>query len=128
LIQNTVSSINLLLSINGQSKISCQLKRHLSPKTVGLIVRSIPLSGNAHCVNESSVYMETSIDSGIERKRTDFKIGDIAFFPIEGSIFFYMNNISGNRPMTPIGKIVSGLEKLKNVKSGDLLSLYSEIG
>ena len=128
MIQNTVSSINLFLDINGQSKISCQLKRHLSPKTVGLITRSIPLQGNAHCIGESSVYMETSIDSGIERKRTDFKIGDIAFFPIEGSIFFYMNNISGNRPMTPIGKIVSGLEKLKNVKSGDLLSLHSETG
>ena len=128
MIQNTVSSINLFLDINGQSKISCQLKRHLSPKTVGLITRSIPLRGNAHCISESSVYMETAIDSGIERKRTDFKMGDIAFFPIEGSIFFYIKDVSETKPMTPIGKIISDIENLKQIKPGDLLSLYSEIG
>ena len=128
MIQNTVSNINLFLDINGQSKISCQLKRHLSPKTVGLITRSIPLQGNAHRISESSVYMETTIDSGIERKRTDFKMGDIAFFPIEGSIFFYIKNVYGGKPMTPIGKIVSDIEKLKQIKPGDLLSLYSETG
>ena len=128
LIQNTVSSINLFLDINGKSKISCQLKRHLSPKTVGLITRSTPLQGNAHRNSESSVYMETAIDSGIERKRTDFKMGDIAFFPIEGSIFFYIKDVYGGKPMTPIGKIVSDIEKLKQIKPGDLLSLYSETG
>jgi len=128
LIQNTVSSINLFLDINGQSKISCQLKRHLSPKTVGLITRSIPLRGNAHRISESSVYMETAIDSGIERKRTDFKTGDIAFFPIEGSIFFYMDDVFESKPMSPIGKIISDIEKLKQIKPGDLLSLYSETG
>ena len=128
MIQNTVSSINLFLSINGQSKIPCQLKRHLSPKTVGLITRSIPLHGNAHCISESSVYLETAVDSGIERKRTDFKAGDIAFFPIEGSIFFYIRDVSGSKPMTPIGKIISDVEELKHIKSGDLLSLHSETG
>tara|TARA_B100001964_G_C14169048_1_gene570550 strand:+ start:608 stop:994 length:387 start_codon:yes stop_codon:yes gene_type:complete len=128
LIQNTVSSINLFLDINGKSKISCQLKRHLSPKTVGLITRSTPLQGNAHRNSESSVYMETAIDSGIERKRTDFKMGDIAFFPIEGSIFFYIKDVYGGKPMTPIGRILSDIEKLKQIKPGDLLSLYSEIG
>ena len=128
MIQNTVSSINLFLDINGKSKISCQLKRHLSPKTVGLIIRSTPLQGNAHRNSESSVYMETAIDSGIERKRTDFKMGDIAFFPIEGSIFFYIKDVYGGKPMTPIGRILSDIEKLKQIKPGDLLSLYSEIG
>ena len=88
----------------------------------------MPLQGNAHCISESSVYMETAIDSGIERKRTDFKMGDIAFFPIEGSIFFYIKDVYGGKPMTPIGKILSDIEKLKQIKPGDLLSLYSEIG
>ena len=55
-------------------------------------------------------------------------MGDIAFFPIEGSIFFYIKNVYGSKPMTPIGKIVSNIDKLKQIKPGDLLSLYSEIG
>ena len=55
-------------------------------------------------------------------------MGDIAFFPMEGSIFFYIKDVSESKPMTPIGKIVSDIENLKQIKPGDLLSLYSEIG
>ena len=44
----TVSKVDATLEINGNAKISCQLKRHLSPITVGLITRMLPLKGNAH--------------------------------------------------------------------------------
>jgi len=119
----TVSKVNATLEINGNAKISCQLKRHLSPITVGLITRMLPLKGNAHQMSQSVVYFETEINSGIERKRTDFKKGDIAFLPTEGSICFYMDDISDGKPMTIIGKIIDDIEKLSGIKSGDTLSL-----
>ena len=75
----TVSKIDVILEVNGRERIKCQLKRHLSPMTVGLITRMLPLKGNAHQMGRSIIYFETGINSGIERKRTDFKKGDIAF-------------------------------------------------
>ena len=69
------------------------------------------------------VYFETRINSGIERKRTDFKKGDIAILPTEGSICFYMDDVFGVKPMTIVGKITSDIEKLKVIKSSDVLSL-----
>tara|TARA_B100000929_G_scaffold181925_1_gene143994 strand:- start:9 stop:389 length:381 start_codon:yes stop_codon:yes gene_type:complete len=119
----TVSRVNVILEINGAERISCQLKRHLSPIAVGLITRMLPLKGNAHHMGQSVVYFETKINSGIERKRTDFKKGDIAFLPTEGSICFYMDDVFGGKLMTIIGKITDGVEKLKAVKSSDVLSL-----
>ena len=119
----TVSSVDVILEINGAERISCQLKRHLSPMTVGLITRMLPLNGNAHHMGQSVVYFETRINSGIERKRTDFKKGDIAFLPTEGSICFYMDDVIGEKPMTIVCKIIDGTEKLKVVKTGDVLSL-----
>jgi hypothetical protein len=119
----TVSKIDLVLEINGRERIKCQLKRHLSPMTVGLITRMLPLEGNVHQMGRSIIYFETGINSGIERKRTDFKKGDIAFLPTEGSICFYMDDISDGKPMTIIGKIVDDIDKLKGVKSSDVLSL-----
>jgi len=119
----TVSRVDVILEINGAERISCQLKRHLSPIAVGLITRMLPLKGNAHHMGQSVVYFETRINSGIERKRTDFKKGDIAFLPTEGSICFYMDDISDGKPMTIIGKIIDGIEKLSEVKSSDVLSL-----
>ena len=119
----TVSRIDLILGINGIERISCQLKRHLSPTTVGLITRMLPLKGNAHHMGQSVVYFETKINSGIERKKTDFKKGDIAFLPTEGSICFYIDDVFGGKPMTIIGKITCDIKKLKAVKSSDVLSL-----
>jgi hypothetical protein len=119
----TISKVDVTLEINGNMKISCQLKRHLSPMTVGLITRMLPLEGNVHQMGRSIMYFETGINSGIERKRTDFKKGDIAFLPTEGSICFYMDDISDGKPMTIIGKIIDNIEKLSGIKFGDILSL-----
>ena len=119
----TVSRIDVILEINSNDKIPCQLKRHFSPMTVGLITRILPLEGNAHHMGQSVVYFETRINSGIERKRTDFKKGDIAFLPTEGSICFYLDDVIGGKLMTIVGKITSDIKKLKAVKSSDVLSL-----
>ena len=118
----TVSRFDVILKINDSDCISCQLKRHLSPITVGLIMRMLPLSGNAHRIGKSIVYFETNVNSGIERKKTDFKRGDIAFLPVEGSMCFYINDVYDGKPMTPIGKIHE-IEKLNTVMPSDILSL-----
>ena len=119
----TVSRIDISLGINDKTRITCQLKRHLSPLTVGLITRMLPLNGNAHYLGKSIVYFETKINSGIERKRTDFKKGDIAFLPTEGSICFYLDDVFAGKQMTVIGKMMDGIDKLKTVKPSDVLSL-----
>lgn len=124
----SVSKINLILEIKGKSKIKCELKRHLSPKTVGILSRSLPLEGNAHLLGKSIVYFETPIDSGIERSRSSFKKGDVAFLPAQGSICFFVENSEPGKKMTPLGKITFNIEALCEVKSGDVLSLYAEIG
>ena len=118
----TVSSFNVILKINGSGNIQCQLKRHLSPITVGLIMRMLPLSGRAHQMGKPIVYFETNLNSGIERKKIDFKSGDVAFLPIEGCVCFFINDMHGVKPMTPIGKIIE-IEKLNLIKPGDVLSL-----
>ena len=118
----TVSRFDLVLKINDGENIPCQLKRHLSPVTVGLLLRMIPLSGNAHRMGKSIVYFETRVNSGIERKKTDFKMGDIAFLPTEGCLCFYINDVYDGKPMTPVGKI-NEIEKLSGIKSSDILSL-----
>ena len=119
----TVSKIDIILKINEKTRIACQLKRHLSPLTVGLITRMLPLSGNAHYMGKSILYFETKINSGIARKKTDFKKGDIAFLPTEGSICFYLHDVIAGKPMTILGKIMGDIEKLNEVRSSDILSI-----
>ena len=121
----SVSGSQIIIEIKGKSTLTCELKRHLSPKTVGLIIRSLPLEGNAHFLGQNIVYFETLINSGVERQRTEFKKGDIAFSPAGGSICFFLSDVVLSKSMTPIGKITSDTDMLKVVKSGDVFSLSS---
>ena len=123
---SSVSRKQLILEIRGKSKISCDLKRHLSPRTVGTIMRSLPLEGNAHLLGQSILYFETSIDSGIERARSEFKKGDVAFLPSTGSICFFIKDVTSGKTMTPIGKLGENIDALKDVKSGDVFRIYEE--
>lgn len=123
----SVSGLRLILEVKGKVKLNCELKRHLSPKTVGLISRSLPLSGNTHFLGQSIVYFETTVNSGVERQRKEFKKGDIAFSPTGSSICIFVADVITTKPMTPIGKILEDVELLKSAKPGDVLSLY-EVG
>lgn len=124
---DSVSKKHLILEIRGKAKIQCDLKRHLSPKTVGTIMRSLPLEGHVHMLGKSIAYFETTIDSGIERSRTEFKKGDVAFLSSTGSICFFIEDSEPGKTMTPIGKL-ENVEDLKNLKPGDVFSLYEETG
>ncbi len=123
---HSVSRKQLILEIRGKAKITCDLKRHLSPRTVGTIMRSLPLEGHAHLLGQSILYFETSVDSGIERSRSEFKKGDIAFLPSTGSICFFINGVASGKTMTPIGKLSDNIDALKEVKSGDVFCIYEE--
>jgi hypothetical protein len=125
---DSVSRKQIILEIQGKVKISCDLKRHLSPRTVGTIMRSLPLEGHAHLLGKSILYFETTIDSGIERARTEFKKGDVAFLPSSGSVCFFIADVVSGKTMTPIGKLIDNIDALKDVKSGDVFRIYEETG
>jgi len=125
---NSVSKKQLILEIKGKAKIPCDLKRHLSPRTVGTIMRSLPLEGHAHLMGKSIAYFETTIDSGTERGRSEFKKGDVAFSSSSSSICFFILNSTPGKTMTPIGKLGENIEALNDIKPGDVFSLYEETG
>ena len=124
----SVSKKQLVLEIKGKAKIQCDLKRHLSPRTVGTIMRSLPLEGHAHLMGKNIAYFETSIDSGIERPRKEFKKGDVAFASSSGSICFFIADSVPGKIMTPIGKLGENVDALMDLKPGDVFSLYEDMG
>ena len=123
---SSVSRKQLILEIRGKAKITCDLKRHLSPRTVGNILRSLPLEGHAHQLGKNIFYFETSVDSGIERSKTEFKKGDVAFLPSTGSICFFLNDVESGKTMTPLGRLGENVDALNDVKSGDVFCIYEE--
>lgn len=121
----SVSRKQVVLEIQGKAKIRCELKRHLSPRTVGIIMRSLPLEGHAHLLGKGIAYFETPIDSGTERPKKEFKKGDVAFSVSSGSICFFLSDSVG-QAMTPLGRLDGCVDEVKNAVSGDVFRLYEE--
>ena len=125
---HSVSKKKLILEIKDKTRIPCDLKRHLSPRTVGTILRSLPLEGHAHLMGKNIAYFETKIDSGTERARKEFKKGDIAFLSTSGSICFFINDSVPGKTLTPIGRLSENIDRLKVVEPGDVFLLYEDTG
>ena len=89
-------------------------------------MRSLPLEGNSHLLGKNIVYFETSVDSGLERTKTEFRKGDIAFLPSTGSLCFFIGNVESSKTMTIIGKFMDESDELKNIKPGDVLRIYED--
>ncbi|MHB8547354.1 MAG: cyclophilin-like fold protein [Nitrosotalea sp.] len=119
----SVSKLDFVLSLKGKTILNLELKRHLAPKTVGVIARSIPIEGNAHMMGNSIAYVDTNIKTGGEKLRTQFKKGDVTFLAANGSICFFIDEVPSTKPMTLVGKITTNIESLRNVKPGDIFSI-----
>ena len=119
----SVSKQDLVLILKGKASLNFELKRHLAPKTVGTVMRSIPIEGNAHMIGSSIAFIDTTIRAGGEKLRTQFIKGDIGFLASNSSICFFIDDVSSIKPMTLIGRAISNLESLKDVKPGDIFTI-----
>lgn len=119
----SVSKQELVLTLKGKTSLNLELKRHLAPKTVGTIMRSIPIEGNAHMIGTSIAFVDTTIRAGGEKLRTQFKKGDVGFLASNSSICFFIEDISSTKSMTLIGKVTANIESLKDVKPGDIFTI-----
>jgi uncharacterized protein len=119
----SVSKHDLVVSLKGKITLNLELKRHLAPKTVGTIMRSFPIEGNAHLMGGNIAFMDTAINAGGEKLRTQFKKGDVGFLASNRSICFFIEDVASTKSMTLVGKITSKLEGLKNVKPGDIFTI-----
>ena len=120
----TVSYQRIVLRVKGTT-IPLRLKRHLAPRTVRMILQSLPIRGNAHSAGEM-VYINTEIDSGIERGRRSFVSGDVAFLPGQGCMCFFVTDGAPGRPMTPVGTMEGDAAILSSARPGDVLEIYEE--
>ena len=124
----SVSKSYVIMEVIGKFKIKCELKRHLSPSLVGIINRSLPVSGTIHMLGNGGVYVESHIESGGERTRKEFKKGDIAFLSVGHAFCFFHKDTKVGKDLIPIGKILDNPEELLKSESGDEVSIYCDIG
>ena len=122
----SVSRFSMSLEILNRGSAQCEIIRHLSPLTVQVISKSVPLQDRVHKFVDKLVYIETGLTIGPEKQKTQFRRGDIAYMTSNGSICIFIKD-SSYRPMNPIGIVKSNIELMESTNTGDIMILKKQV-
>jgi len=122
----SVSKIECNAEVRGRGSAKVSLFRHLSPLTINAMMRVMPIHSRVN-LQPAMVCLFTDIRTGVEKARTDFQRGDVAFMAAGGLICIFVAAAKSGRPLNPIGKVESGIELFDEVRLGDVVSLRAEI-
>ena len=85
-------------------------------------MRVLPIQSRAN-VQEAMVCMFTTVRVGVEKPRTTFSAGEIAFLPSNALICVFVKNVQSDRPLNPVGRVDSGLELFDSIRLGDVIEI-----
>lgn len=117
------SRVELVLSLRTRGEAQAEIFRHLSPMTVNVILRNLPIQGRVARHQDLFVYVPTNLVVGVEKGRKEFRTAEISYFALNSSICVFLKDAKVGRPMNPLGKVTSGFELLQSANSGDVLTI-----
>ncbi len=118
----SVSKIDCVASVGGKGTAAVAFFRHLAPVTVNAVLRSLPFDSRVN-LQPAMVCLLTELRVGVEKPRTQFSRGDVAFLPSGNLICVFLGDARSDRPLNPIGKVESGLEVFDAIARGDVVRL-----
>jgi hypothetical protein len=108
--------------VGGRGQGTVAFFRHLAPVTVNAILRSLPFDSRVN-LQPAMVCLFTDLRVGVEKPRTQFARGDVAFLPSGGLICVFLGDAKSVRPLNPVGKVESGVEIFDTIRRGDVVRL-----
>jgi len=118
----SVSKIECVARVTGKGVAKVSLFRHLAPITVNSILRTIPFDSRVS-LQAPMVCLLTQLRVGVEKPRTQFVKGDVAFLPSGGLMCIFLGDARSDRPLNPVGKVEAGMETFEAITRGDVVSL-----
>lgn len=115
--ETEISRVKVRFVIDGLGQAEGEFVRHLAPRTVGMIVRKLPIEGRAALWKEE-VYFEIPVKMGEEKAKSTVEKGTIAFWPMGSAICIFYGETQPYSPVNVLGEITKNLEMFGRVKSG----------
>jgi hypothetical protein len=112
--------VECVASVKGKGEGRVSFFRHLAPLTVSAVLRSVPFDSRV-TIQSSMVCLLTQLKVGVEKPRTQFARGDVAFLPSGGLMCVFLGVARSDRPLNPVGKVESGLEMFDAIRPGDVV-------
>ena len=117
---SSLSKISIKITI-GDTILEGEISKHLAPSIVNQIIEKKRLSGPIIKVKDLMIYSPMGIIAGLHKPKKSFKKEDIGFLASNGAIVLFKKDQLVTNKMTVIGNITSEIEKLDEIKPGEVL-------
>ena len=123
---SSVSKIEFRAIFEGKGEAKISIYKHLSPVTVNNMLVMDRLAGRIVRFQDVFIYAPLGIRVGVEKAKSQFKRGEVAFMSSTGAICFFLKDASVGVPMNPLGEVSSGMELVEKCGAGDTVLLVKE--
>ncbi len=112
-----ISRIIFRAEFEGSGEAKGEFIRFLAPRTVDALLMLLPLRGRIS-ISKAQLYFDVPLKMGYEKAVSRVDEGDVAYWPFGSALCFFTEEMQPYRPVNLVGKIITGVEVLKNVTSG----------
>jgi len=115
--EESITRVLIKFSIENVGEAEGELIRHLAPRTVDAITKTLPIEGRMALWKEE-VYFEIPIKMGDEKAKPKVEKGTIAYWPMGNALCIFYGESQPYSPVNIIGKVTKNLEIFADIKSG----------
>jgi len=115
--QESITKVPIKFTIENVGEAEGELTRHLAPRTVDAITKSLPIEGRAALWKEE-VYFEVPVKAGDEKAKPTVEKGTIAYWPMGSALCIFFGESQPYSPVNIMGTITRNLEIFAETKSG----------
>ncbi len=115
--QESITKVPIRFTIENVGEAEGELIRHLAPRTVDAITKSLPIDGRAALWKEE-VYFEVPVKAGDEKAKPTVEKGTIAYWPMGSALCIFFGESQPYSPVNIMGTITKNLDIFAETKSG----------
>lgn len=115
--QESITKVPIKFTIENVGEAEGELIRHLAPRTVDAITKSLPIEGRAALWKEE-VYFEVPVKAGDEKAKPTVEKGTIAYWPMGSALCIFFGESQPYSPVNIMGTITENLAIFAETKSG----------
>ncbi len=115
--KESITRIPIKFIIENLGEAEGELVRHLAPRTVDSISKTLPIEGRMALWKEE-VYFEIPIKMVDEKAKPKVEKGTIAYWPMGNALCIFYGESQPYSPVNIIGKVTKNLEVFAEIKSG----------
>lgn len=120
--EESITRVLIKFSIENVGEAEGELIRHLAPRTVDAITKTLPIEGRMALWKEE-VYFEIPIKMGDEKAKPKVEKGAIAYWPMGNALCIFYGESQPYSPVNIIGKVTKNLEIFADIKSGNRIKV-----